>query len=172
LAGHSRKDAVQVRIGDATFDIVESDDGSVTLNGRRVEVASAPAGPHSVHLIIDGESHVVTLEHSHAGRFTATVRGHVVEGQVRTPRDLLLERYGMSNGAEATERTVRAPMPGLVVRVLVEVGATVEVGQGVVVLEAMKMENVLKAPSGGVVSQVHVAGGTAVGKNELLLEID
>jgi pyruvate carboxylase subunit B len=163
---------VQVRIGDATFDIVESEDGSLTLNGRSVEVMSAPAGPHTTHLLVDGQSHVVTLERLDGGRFTATIGGHVVEGSVKSPRDLLLERYGMTNGAETTDRTVRAPMPGLVVRVLVEAGVVVEAGQGVIVLEAMKMENVLKSPSAGVVSTVHVAGGTAVGKNELLLEID
>ena len=163
---------MQVRIGDATFDIAEAEDGSLTLNGRKVDVATAPVGPNSVHLLVDDVSHVVTIEPLDAGRFRATIRGHVVDGSVKSPRDLLLERYGMANGAEVTEKSVRAPMPGLVVRVLVEVGAIVEAGQGVVVLEAMKMENVLKAPSAGVIGTVHVAGGTAVGKNELLLEID
>ena len=86
--------------------------------------------------------------------------------------EYLLERYGMSNGADAAERTVRAPMPGLVVRVLVEKGEAVEAGQDVVVLEAMKMENVLRAPAAGTVGAVHVAAGTAVGKSDLLLEID
>jgi pyruvate carboxylase subunit B len=172
LAGHSRQHAVQVRIGDATFDIDRSDDGALTVNGRQVEVALAPAGPHSTHVLVDGHSHVVTIEHLDGGAFRATIGGRVVEGSLKSPRDLLLERYGMANGTETTEKTVRAPMPGLVVRVLVEVGVAVEAGQGVVVLEAMKMENVLKAPSPGVVKVVHVNGGTAVGKNELLLEID
>jgi pyruvate carboxylase subunit B len=163
---------VQVRIGEATFDIAEGADGALTLNGRRVECETAAVGPHSVHVVVDGVSHVVTLENMDGGRFQATIAGHVVEGSVKTPRDLLLERYGMTNGSEVMEKTVRAPMPGLVVRLLVGAGDMVEAGHGVVVLEAMKMENVLKAPSSGVVRTIHVSAGTAVSKNELLVEID
>ena len=63
-------------------------------------------------------------------------------------------------------------MPGLVLRVLVEPGDEVEQGQGVAVLEAMKMENELTAPAAGTVAAVHVAAGDAVAKNELLIEVD
>jgi pyruvate carboxylase subunit B len=162
---------VQIRIGDESFDIEQTPSGW-RVNGSEVGVHAGPAGPNTVHLLIDGESRVVTIEHLDGGRFRATVNGRVIDGSVRDARSLLLERYGMSNGAEVVERTIRAPMPGLVVRVLVEPGDAVEAGQGVVVLEAMKMENELRSPSAGTVGAVHARPGTAVGKNELLMEID
>jgi biotin carboxyl carrier protein len=65
-------------------------------------------------------------------------------------------------GAAHTDAVVRSPMPGRVVRVLVQPGDAVEAGRGVVVLEAMKMENEVRAPASGVVAQVHVAAGAAV----------
>ncbi|HRC87621.1 MAG TPA: acetyl-CoA carboxylase biotin carboxyl carrier protein subunit, partial [Thermoanaerobaculia bacterium] len=70
------------------------------------------------------------------------------------------------------KRQVRAYMPGRVVAVLVEVGATVVAGQGVVVLEAMKMENEIASERGGVVAKVHVAPGEAVEGGDLLFEIE
>jgi pyruvate carboxylase subunit B len=163
---------VQVRIGDSTFDVVEIGPGRWSVDGQEIEVESGAAGPQTMHLLIDGVSRVVTLENLGENRFRATVNGHVMEAGVRDARALLLERYGMANGVEAVGRTVRAPMPGLVVRVLVTAGDVVEAGQGVVVLEAMKMENELKAPSAGTVGAVHARVGTAVGKNDLLLEIE
>jgi pyruvate carboxylase subunit B len=63
-------------------------------------------------------------------------------------------------------------MPGLVLDILVEEGDEVEAEQGLLVLEAMKMENELKAPSGGVVSAIHVADGDAVDKEALLIEVE
>ena len=163
---------MQVRIGEETFDLQETEPGTWSVNGTATSVAASPVGPQSWHLVIEGRSHVVTLERRDDGYFRATVEGHVIEGVVKDARALLLERYGITNGVETAERTVRAPMPGMVVRVLVAAGEAVEAGQEVVVLEAMKMENVLRAPAAGTVGVVHAGAGKAVVKNELLLEID
>ena len=67
--------------------------------------------------------------------------------------------------------TLRAPMPGLVVRVLVEAGQEVAAGAGIVVLEAMKMENELKAPAAGVVGAIRVGAGEPVEKGQVLVEL-
>ena len=79
----------------------------------------------------------------------------------------------LTAGANATRgpATVRAPMPGLVVRVLVETGQEVPAGAGIVVLEAMKMENELRAPAAGVVKGVRVAAGEPVEKGQVLVEL-
>ncbi len=162
---------MQIRVGDQSFDIEKTATG-FRVNGEDMVVSAGQAGVHTVHLLIDGVSRVVTVEQLGAGGFRATVNGHVIDGNVKDARALLMERYGMSNGAEAIERTIRAPMPGLVVRLLVEPGDAVEAGQGIVVLEAMKMENELKAPAAGTIGAIHAKPGIAVGKNELLVEID
>jgi biotin carboxyl carrier protein len=78
----------------------------------------------------------------------------------------------LTSGAGQRRRpaALRAPMPGLVVRILVEAGQEVGIGAGLVVLEAMKMENELKAPAGGTVSAVQVRAGEAVEKGQVLVE--
>ena len=161
---------MQVRIGDETFD-VERDGAAWRADGRERAVHAAAAGARTVHLLADGRSRVVTVEPLGDGRCRATVGGRVVEGTVKDARALLMEKYGLGASAQAAARVVKAPMPGLVVRVLVAPGDAVEAGQGVVVLEAMKMENELKAPAAGTVAAAHAVVGAAVGKGELLVEL-
>ena len=84
----------------------------------------------------------------------------------------MLAAMGFSGAADTGHNEVRAPMPGLVLDVMVEAGQEVEAGDGLVVLEAMKMENELRAGAAGVVSSIHVAAGDAVGKNAILIELD
>jgi pyruvate carboxylase subunit B len=93
------------------------------------------------------------------------VSAEVVDERTRAIRALT----GRS-GAAAGPRPVRAPMPGLVVRVEVEAGQSVVAGQGVVIMEAMKMENELRAETGGVVARVHAVPGAAVEKGAVLVE--
>lgn len=160
---------VQTQIGDQILTI-ERDGESVTVDGTPVDVRLSRLGDKTILLVIDGTPTVVTVEPTSGGGI-ATVNGKRIEVGVKTETDLLLERFGMEAGDTAADREVRAPMPGLVLRVLVEPGDAVEAGQGVVVLEAMKMENELTAHSAGTVTAVHAAAGDAVGKNDLLVEL-
>ena len=91
---------------------------------------------------------------------------------LKDERALLLERFGLSGGGESDMLKVRAPMPGMVLSVVVKPGQHVEAGTGALVLEAMKMENELRIEREGTVQAVHVAPGDSVGKNDLLLEIE
>jgi biotin carboxyl carrier protein len=93
------------------------------------------------------------------------VHAHVVDERTRAIREMT----GRS-AAPAGPKPLRAPMPGLIVRVEVEAGAAVRAGQGVVVMEAMKMENELKADGDGVVARVLVEPGQAVEKGAVLVE--
>ena len=75
-------------------------------------------------------------------------------------------------GADVADKTILAPMPGLVLKVEVEVGQAVRAGQGVVVVEAMKMENELKAPADGVVASIAVQPGQTVDKGATLIVLE
>ena len=162
--------ALDVRSGDHRRLLARLPDGSVTSGGERLDVRLGAVGPQAVLVVLDGRPSVATVERD--GRTArVTVGGHVVEVEIRTETDLLLEHFGMDVSDGAAEREVRAPMPGLVLRVLAAVGDAVEAGQGLVVLEAMKMENELKAPAAGVVAAVHAVPGAAVGKGDLLVEM-
>jgi biotin carboxyl carrier protein len=86
----------------------------------------------------------------------------------------LLEKYLKESGAlnNNTEFTIKAPMPGMIVKVLVSVGAEVKEGDKLVIVEAMKMENVLKSPVTGKVKSISANEGTAVDKNTVLIELE
>ena len=95
-----------------------------------------------------------------------SVNGIVLSAEVFDPRSLRGRRSGETEGGR---KTIAALMPGRVVRVLVEVGETVEAGQGLVVVEAMKMQNEMKAPRSGIIKQIKIEGGMAVATGDVLL---
>ncbi|PAP78244.1 biotin/lipoyl-containing protein [Rubrivirga marina] len=166
--------ALHLRTGETSLSLDRAD-GALTADGEpldaRLTRLGATGDAETVLLVADGRPRVVTVERD-GGTTRVWVDGAPVEVETRTDADLLLERFGLDAGDTAADREVRAPMPGLVLRVLVEPGAEVEAGQGLVVLEAMKMENELTAPAAGTVAAVHVTASDAVAKNELLVEID
>lgn len=104
------------------------------------------------------------------GKMVIRVGGVEKEVQVLDERAQLLDRMGMSVGAGAAELELCAPMPGKVLNVLVSEGDTVEAGDSLLVLEAMKMENVIKSSVGGVVESVPANAGEAVEKGQLLVK--
>jgi biotin carboxyl carrier protein len=97
--------------------------------------------------------------------------GDLWEAEVVDERTRRLQEMTAAGRADGGHVTVKAPMPGLVLRVEVESGARVAKGQGLVVLEAMKMENELTAPMAGVVSAIHVRAGEAVAKGTPLADV-
>mgnify|MGYP001167932654 FL=1 len=99
------------------------------------------------------------------------IRVNRVEHQLQVLDDqkMLLESMGMSDGAEAVESSVEAPMPGKVLEVKVAAGDEVVAGDGLLVLEAMKMENVLRAPRDGKIERVDAPVGEAVEKGAVLV---
>ncbi len=158
-------------VGDRSFDLV-FDDGRLLLDGQPVAYTFEQVTDGYYTLLLDGKSYPVVLVAGADGQVRAYLDGRPFDVQVKDKRALLMERFGLQDAAAAAQRTVRAPMPGLVLRVLVEPGRHVHPGDGLVVLEAMKMENELRAQTEGVIRSVHVTAGEGVGKNALLLEFE
>ena len=145
---------------------VEVDGSRVVVGGEpfEVHIAAVPGTP-LYHLLLGGESWTVATQALEGqGRWALGVVGERVEVQVVDERAQQIRRLTGTPGSPPVGGTVRAPMPGLVVRVAVAVGQRVEAGAGLVVVEAMKMENELRAPHAGVVETVHVTPGTTVEK--------
>ena len=143
----------------------------VWVDGSPVSASLVPAGKHHYSLILDGVSHDVILYHDGTAE-QANVDGTQMAITVKDSRKLLLEKFGARGLAKASVQDLRAPMPGLVLRVSVECGDVVQKGQTLLVLEAMKMENELRSPTDGVVRRIPVAAGDVVARNALLIEFD
>lgn len=163
--------AFRARVGEHAFDIV-FEDGHLRIDGEAVAYAFESISEGYFSLLIDGRSLPVVIEEAAGGRLRVTIAGREVDVSVQDEKALLLERFGLNEAAGSAERALHAPMPGLVLNIMVEPGQTVHTGDGLLVLEAMKMENELRAHADGVIKALHVTPGEAVSKNALLLEFE
>ena len=161
----------QVIVEDLTFEIEISDD-QVRIDGEAVFVDLAALDKANEYsLILEGSSQPIHA--TKQGRGTWEILSNKRSFHVN-----VLDRLGRAiRGAEEQESQVEhpevviAPMPGTIVDVKVEEGDSVEAGQGLVIVEAMKMENEVKADAGGCVQIIHVASGDAVEKGTVLVEL-
>jgi biotin carboxyl carrier protein len=148
----------------------------VTIDGRVWQASMVRAGERWSLLLSDpaegarggARSYDVTFEPAAGNGWQVHVNGRIVPAAVRTSAQRL-RGHGATGAADGR---VLAPMPGRVVKLLVAPGAMVEARQGVVVVEAMKMENELRAPRAGTVREVRVAEGASVEAHTVLLVID
>jgi biotin carboxyl carrier protein len=141
----------------------------ISIDGVEQRVDATALRPGSWSLIIAGRSYQVDLDRRRGGVAASVGAGEVML-QVE---DALHRRLASAAGARAQARgeSIRAPIAGKVVKVLVAVGDQVAPGRAVIVLEAMKMENELAAERGGTVSAIHKAAGQAVDTGDLLVEL-
>ena len=152
--------------------MIDVEGGAVTVDGEKIEAHSAAVpGTPFMHLLLGGESWTVACQQLNEGRWALGAAGERFEIEVQDDRSKQIEALTGQTTKRAHSGVVKAPMPGLVVRVDVSAGEAVEAGAGLVVVEAMKMENELRAPHRGVVAQVHVAAGDRVEKGAPLVTI-
>lgn len=154
---------------------VEVDGERVSVNGatpvvaRLAEVEGTP-----VRLVtIDGAVHRVTARRDGArGKYLLRIDGRRYPVEALDERTRAIRDMSAAAAGPAGPQPVRAPMPGLIVRIDVKPGDEVQAGQGVAAMEAMKMENELRAPGAGRVKAVHAKVGDAVEKGALLVELE
>ena len=152
---------------------VEVDGDRVTVDGRLRTAALSPLGGTPLRqLLVDGRPRELVVEAEGRGRWGIAIAGERWEIEVIDERARHIR--SLTGGADQARGpgTLRAPMPGLVIRVQAEVGQSVAAGAGVVVLEAMKMENELRAPAPAVVRAVHARAGETVEKGQILVEFE
>jgi biotin carboxyl carrier protein len=143
-------------------------------DGREMAVDFQPAlGEDLFSVLVDGQSHQVHIEPGeNRGEYEVTLDGQVYTVSVETERQHRLNSLAPRQNLQSGEIQVKAPMPGLVSIVAVEVGQVVEQGQRIAILEAMKMENELRAPKAGTVRAVNVQAGQTVEQNKVLAVIE
>jgi len=139
---------------------------------QRAELSDVDDSPVRVVRVGSRVYRVVVERREGRGRYTLWVDGYRFEVEALDERTRSIRDLSAASAAPSGPAPVLAPMPGLVVRVNVSPGDAVEAGQGVVVMEAMKMENELRATSSGKVKSVEVTAGTAVEKGTLLVALE
>ena len=145
---------------------------AVTLNGQPFLWDVAPLGGGRYHVLYQGKSYnaeLVSADYA-TKAFTLKINGQRVELQAKDRFDQLLDRLGLSDATAQKVNELKAPMPGLIIDVRVQPGQAVQKGDPLLVLEAMKMENILKAPADGTVASIKVDLRANVTKGQVLVQ--
>jgi biotin carboxyl carrier protein len=161
----------RAQVGERFYDI-RLQEGTLLLNEAPVTANLAPVHAGAWSLLLDGRHVPLVVEPLPEGLLRITIGAQQRVVRVQNETDLLREKFGFGHRSSDAARQVKAPMPGLVRKVEVQPGQAVKAGDSLLVLEAMKMENELRATIDAVVKHVHVSSGDAVGKNALLLEFE
>ena len=151
------------------FDDEKKQQGS--LNGKKFSWDILKIKEGSFHVIMDDVSYRVDVLRSdpETKTFTIRVNGNKYPVRVKDKYDELLQKLGMENGTGKKQAELKAPMPGLVLDVRVQEGKTINANDPVLVLEAMKMENILKSQAGVTIKKIHVKKGDTVEKGQVLV---
>lgn len=142
---------------------------SCEMDGCRSATDIRCTGPGSYSVIVDGNQHTVVVNRSAKGSYEAHVSGTALAIEIRDPRRLSGHMDGPAAGGS---QAVRTPMPGKVLSVRVRVGDEVRSEQGLLVVEAMKMQNELRAPCAGRVTAVNVSAGDSVSSGDTLVVVE
>lgn len=164
-----------IKVNDKEHEVEsEGPNGRGTLNGNAFELDLQGSAEEGFHIIRNNQSfNVQILEADYETKqFKLRVGQNEYHLEARDRFDLLLKQLGMEHLAGAAINDLKAPMPGMVLDIKIKPGDNITKGQALVVLEAMKMENVLKAEADATVKAVNCKTGSAVEKNEVLVEFE
>lgn len=143
-----------------------------TFNDAIIKGDLIKINPYQFHLLYNGKSYNIDVVKSNAEEKTLVLKINSVKFnlQLKDKYDELLHSLGLDNLAVKKVNEIKAPMPGMVLKILVNEGDEVKKGDALLVLEAMKMENILKSPTDGTIKKIAAVKGVAVEKNQLLIQ--
>lgn len=151
---------------------VTLDDSSISVNGLPLNWDLIRVSDGFFHILLENKSYsaeVVRVENL-TKSVILNINGRLYSVQLKDKFDLLLDELGMNSGTAGKVNNIKAPMPGLIIDLRVKEGELVKMGDPLLVLEAMKMENILKAPGDGIVKSIKVKRGDSVEKNQVMIE--
>lgn len=149
-------------------------DNQLVISGKKVDWDIVSLSGGKKNIIINNANYNVEIQSVdiQQKRVSLSVNGKSYSFRIREEIDIQLNSMGMLNHKQIKVDNIKAPMPGLVVKIMVEEGQEVEKGDAIIVLEAMKMENVIKAAGPGKIKKINVANKEAVEKNAVLIEME
>ena len=162
---------LKAQVENQVFDIEITGDGFL-VNGKPVSWDISRIQEGYFHVLLENSSYRAEIVEMDPARktFVIKINGRKYPLILKDKFDLLLEKMGMNANAGVKVNNVRAPMPGLIIDLKVRNGDSVKAGDPLLILEAMKMENIIKAPGDATVKTVKVTMGEGVEKNQVLIE--
>jgi biotin carboxyl carrier protein len=159
---------------DLTLEIDKNKEGDFLVNQQILDFDFLEITSETFHVISENKSYNIEVsEINHEEKvFTLIVNGKQVQVALQDKYDLLLKKLGMDMGVTAKLSELKAPMPGMVLDILVKPGDEVKKGDGLLILEAMKMENVIKSPADLTIKKIEVEKAKAVEKNQVMISFE
>ena len=143
----------------------------IICDNEFIEIDCQPLSSSSYSLILNGKSHFLSI-HTHPQGYEVTIDQHTNIVTVMDEQQLLLQKFGFSSLEKNQTGVIIAQIPGLISQIFVSVGNTVNAGDKLFILEAMKMENEINSPLSGTVKNISVESGVAIEKGTLVMEIE
>lgn len=139
-----------------------------------INLDAIPIAKNKFHILQENRSyHAEIIENNFSKKsYTVKINNNSYQISIQNNLDTLIKEMGFELGATKKVNQIKAPMPGLILEVMVAVGQEVQEDEALIILEAMKMENVLTAPRNGKIKSISVKNGEAVEKNQLLIEFE
>ncbi len=161
----------QAKVNQGENFTIEKKQETILLDGKEFRIDWSEIKKGYFHIIKDNQSISAEIVSADIKQkyFQIKVNGNIHEVTLKNNMDMLLDKMGISAQDDTTIKDIKAPMPGLILDILVTVGDEISKGNQLMVLEAMKMENVLKAAGDGVVKSIEVVKGQSVEKNQILI---
>lgn len=152
---------------------IEVAGNDIKIDGKSIDLDWVKLLDNKFHILQQHKSYNLEVLHADTRlkRFSIKVNNNIYDINLQNELDILLDKMGMSAGADDKLEDIKAPMPGLVLDILVEEGQPINKGDNLLILEAMKMENIIKAGGSGIVKSIKVNKKDAVEKNQLLIEV-
>ncbi|MGZ3811515.1 MAG: biotin/lipoyl-containing protein [Mucilaginibacter sp.] len=153
---------------------VERNEDKLLINGEKIDADIQQLNPLTYHVINDLQSYnaeVISFDRE-TKIAEIKVNGTVYKIAAKDQFDILLDQLGLSTLNSAKVSEVKAPMPGLVLKLFVSEGSEVKKGDNLFILEAMKMENIIKSPADVTVKTVKIKPGDKVEKGQVLLQFN
>lgn len=164
-----------VRSGADQFCVALHDANSILIDDRKIEYSVSPIKKNFFLLRFENTSFEVFIpaagKSSDENITVVFINGHRFEVELENERKSLMRKYNLSATESSSQKRIVAPMPGLITKILIREGQSISSGQGLIVLEAMKMENELKATIAGTIRSIKVHEKDPVEKNTVLIEL-
>lgn len=161
----------QVKVNEKYNFVVKTENKQLKVNNEVIELDQIILNKNSSHILYQNKSYLTEVVEliKEEKKAIIKINGNIYTLNVEDQYDQLLKQLGMDSLAVSKILQIKAPMPGLVLSVLVTEGDEVKKGDNLLVLEAMKMENMIKSPTDGIIKKIEIKQGNKVEKNELLI---
>ncbi|MNK48134.1 2-oxoglutarate carboxylase large subunit [compost metagenome] len=162
----------KVKVNDQFLFEVENKDSAFLVNGDPVQLDLSEINNSHAHILYQHKSFRTEIVEVNKAEKTCRIKvnGNTYQISIEDQFDALLKQLGLDNLTANKVSEIKAPMPGLVLKVLVAENTEVKKGDNLLILEAMKMENILKSSTDGTVKKVLVVQGDKVEKNQVLVQ--